>query len=103
MGLATAAINCLRLPLDEAGNLLVGTPIARAVTYIFGAVGSTIILAQIGPKLLSVDLVARARLMSDNLVWESLAIVTRNDMRSDCAPIPCRGAGLDRPADQRTV
>lgn len=61
MGLATDAINRLGLPPDEARKLLVGMPIACAATYIFGTVGSAIILARIGPKLLSIDLVAACR------------------------------------------
>ncbi|MGO4813830.1 aspartate-alanine antiporter [Cupriavidus sp. 2MCAB6] len=61
MGLATDAINRLGLPPDEARKLLEGMPIAYAVTYIFGTVGSAIILAQIGPKLLGIDLVAACR------------------------------------------
>ena len=36
-------------------------PIAYAVTYIFGTVGSAILLAQIGPKLLGIDLVAACK------------------------------------------
>lgn len=61
MGLATDAINRLGLPPDEAKALLDGMPIAYAVTYIFGTVGSAIILAQIGPKLLGIDLQAACR------------------------------------------
>ena len=36
-------------------------PIAYAVTYIFGTVGSAILLAQIGPKLLGIDLVSACK------------------------------------------
>ncbi|MGO4330583.1 aspartate-alanine antiporter [Cupriavidus sp. 2TAF22] len=61
MGLATDAINRLGLPPDEAKQLLDSMPIAYAVTYIFGTVGSAIILAQIGPKLLGIDLVAACK------------------------------------------
>ncbi|MGT2428834.1 aspartate-alanine antiporter [Cupriavidus basilensis] len=61
MGLATDAINRLGLPPDEAKQMLDGMPIAYAVTYIFGTVGSAIILAQIGPKLLGIDLVAACK------------------------------------------
>jgi putative transport protein len=61
MGLATDAINRLGLPPDEARNLLESMPIAYAVTYIFGTVGSALILAQLGPKLLGIDLVAACR------------------------------------------
>lgn len=58
MGLATDAINRLGLPPDDAKSLLNAMPIAYAVTYIFGTVGSAVLLAQIGPKLLKIDLAA---------------------------------------------
>ena len=60
MGLATDAINRLGLPPDEAKKLLDAMPVAYAVTYIFGTVGSAIVLALIGPALLGIDLEARA-------------------------------------------
>jgi putative transport protein len=56
MGLATDAINRLGLPADEAKKLLDGMPVAYAVTYIFGTVGSAIVLALVGPALLGIDL-----------------------------------------------
>ncbi len=49
MGLATDAINRLGLPPDETKRLLDAMPVAYAVTYIFGTVGSAIVLALIGP------------------------------------------------------
>lgn len=61
MGLATDAINRLGRSPEETQALLDGMPIAYAVTYIFGTVGSAIILAQIGPKLLGIDLVAACK------------------------------------------
>ncbi len=61
MGLATDAINRLEMPPDQAKDLLNAMPIAYAVTYIFGTVGSAILLAQIGPKLLGIDLVAACK------------------------------------------
>ncbi|MGO4573354.1 aspartate-alanine antiporter [Microvirga sp. 2TAF3] len=57
MGLATDAINRLGLPPDQTKALLDAMPIAYAVTYIFGTVGSALILALLGPKLLGIDLV----------------------------------------------
>ena len=51
MGLATDAINRLGLPPDQTKAMLDAMPIAYAVTYIFGTVGSAILLAQIGPKI----------------------------------------------------
>src|SRR5436190_5698379 len=56
MGLATDAINRLGLPADEAKKLLDAMPVAYAVTYIFGTVGSAIVLALLGPALLRIDL-----------------------------------------------
>jgi putative transport protein len=56
MGLATDAINRLGLSPDETKKLLDGMPVAYAVTYIFGTVGSAIILALFGPALLGIDL-----------------------------------------------
>lgn len=61
MGLATDAINRLGLPPDDARKLLDAMPIAYAVSYIFGTVGSAIILSQIGPRLLGIDLVAACK------------------------------------------
>ncbi len=56
MGLATDAINRLGLSPEESKKLLDAMPVAYAVTYIFGTVGSAIILALIGPALLGIDL-----------------------------------------------
>lgn len=57
MGLATDAINRLGLSPEQTKELLDAMPIAYAVTYIFGTVGSAVVLAQLGPKLLGIDLV----------------------------------------------
>jgi putative transport protein len=57
MGLATDAINRTGLPPDQATSLLDGMPVAYAVTYIFGTVGSAIVLALLGPPLLRLNLV----------------------------------------------
>lgn len=57
MGLATDAINRLGLSGSQTKALLDSMPTAYAVTYIFGTVGSAIILAQLGPTLLRIDLV----------------------------------------------
>src|SRR5262245_44456338 len=61
MGLATDAINRLGLTPEQSKALLDAMPIAYAVTYIFGTVGSAIILALIGPPLLRVDLPAACK------------------------------------------
>jgi putative transport protein len=57
MGLSTDAINRVGMAADEAKRLLDSMPIAYAVTYIFGTVGSAIVIALIGPGLLRIDLV----------------------------------------------
>ncbi|MDQ6436383.1 aspartate-alanine antiporter [Mesorhizobium sp. LHD-90] len=61
MGLATDAINRLELPPEEAKRLLDAMPVAYAVTYIFGTVGSAIVLALIGPALLGINLEAECK------------------------------------------
>jgi putative transport protein len=61
MGLATDAINRVGLPADEAKKLLDAMPVAYAVTYIFGTLGSAIVLALIGPALLGIDLEAACK------------------------------------------
>ena len=61
MGLATDAINRLGLPPEETKKLLDAMPVAYAVTYIFGTVGSAIVLALLGPALLGIDLEAACK------------------------------------------
>jgi putative transport protein len=61
MGLSTDAINRLGLGADQAKALLDSMPIAYAVTYMFGTVGSAIVIAVVGPKLLGIDLVAACK------------------------------------------
>jgi putative transport protein len=57
MGLSTDAVNRLGMAADQAKALLDGMPVAYAVTYMFGTVGSAIVIALIGPALLGIDLV----------------------------------------------
>jgi putative transport protein len=57
MGLSTDAINRLGLAADQAKAMIDSMPIAYAVTYIFGTVGSAIVIALLGPALLRIDLV----------------------------------------------
>jgi putative transport protein len=57
MGVASDQIARLNLPEDQTKTFLNQIPIGYAVTYIFGTIGSAIILAQLGPKLIGVDLV----------------------------------------------
>jgi putative transport protein len=61
MGLSTDAINRLGLAGDEAKKLLDSMPVAYAVTYMFGTVGSAIVIALICPALLRIDLVAACK------------------------------------------
>lgn len=61
LGLSTDAINRLGLAADQAKQLLDSMPIAYAVTYIFGTVGSAIVIALFGPALLRFDLAAACK------------------------------------------
>jgi putative transport protein len=58
IGVASDQITRLGLPAEQAQAYLDAIPIGYAVTYIFGTIGSAIVLAQIGPKLIGVDLPA---------------------------------------------
>jgi putative transport protein len=61
MGLSTDAINRLGLPPDQAKALIDSMPVAYAVTYMFGTMGSAVVIAVLGPKLLGIDLVAACK------------------------------------------
>src|SRR4051812_48068494 len=61
MGLATDAINRSGLGPEEAKTVLNGIPVAYAVTYMFGTIGSAIVLAIVGPKLLGINLEAACK------------------------------------------
>ena len=61
IGLATDAINGLEATSAEKKLLIDHIPVAYAVTYIWGTVGTGWILATLGPKLLGVDLEAECR------------------------------------------
>ncbi|MBP6535057.1 MAG: hypothetical protein KA218_08390, partial [Arenimonas sp.] len=54
IGLATTAIN--NSGVENAEALLNQIPVAYAISYMFGTVGTGIILSVLGPKLLNVDL-----------------------------------------------
>jgi len=58
IGVASDQISRLGLPAGQAQAYLDAIPIGYAVTYIFGTIGSAIVLAQLGPKLIGVDLAA---------------------------------------------
>ena len=61
MGLSTDAINRLGLAADETKAMLDSMPIAYAVSYMFGTMGSAIVIAVLGPKLLGINLVAACK------------------------------------------
>jgi putative transport protein len=61
MGLSTDAINRLGLAADETRRLLDSMPVAYAVTYMFGTVGSAIVIALLGPALLRINLPAACK------------------------------------------
>jgi len=61
MGLSTDAIGRLGLAADETKRLLDSMPVAYAVTYMFGTMGSAIVIALIGPKLLRINLPAACK------------------------------------------
>lgn len=58
MGLATDAINRIGLDAGKTEALLSGMPVAYAVTYIFGTVGAALVLSQLLPKIMGIDLQA---------------------------------------------
>src|SRR6201981_2340409 len=58
MGLSTDAINRLGLAADETKRLLDSMPVAYAVTYMFGTMGSALVIALLGPVLLRINLPA---------------------------------------------
>src|SRR4029079_7972239 len=61
MGLSTDAINRAGLAADQAKALIDSMPIAYAVTYMFGTMGSAIVIAVLGPKLLGINLEAACK------------------------------------------
>jgi len=61
MGLSTDAINRLGLAADQAKALIDSMPVAYAVSYMFGTMGSAIVIAIIGPKLLGINLEAACK------------------------------------------
>jgi len=58
IGVATDQIDRLGYTAAQAKAYADAVPIGYAVTYIFGTIGSAIVLAQLGPKLIGVDLAA---------------------------------------------
>lgn len=58
IGLATDTINRLAIADADKREMLNQIPVAYAVTYIFGTVGTGLIISKLGPKLLRVDIAA---------------------------------------------
>jgi putative transport protein len=56
IGVATDQIQRSGLTAEQATAWIDAIPVGYAVTYIFGTIGSAILLAQLGPKLIGVDL-----------------------------------------------
>jgi putative transport protein len=61
MGLSTDAINRVGMASDQAKVMLDSMPIAYAVTYMFGTVGSALVIALLGPLLLRINLPAACK------------------------------------------
>jgi len=57
IGVATDQINKSGLSAEVAKSMLGSIPVGYAVTYIYGTVGSALLLSKLGPKILGVDLV----------------------------------------------
>lgn len=57
MGLSTDAINQQGLDPAQAKSMIDSMPVAYAVTYMFGTLGSAIVIAVLGPILFRIDLV----------------------------------------------
>jgi putative transport protein len=61
LGLSTSAIQGLGLSADAARAMVGSLSTAFAMTYIFGTIGPILILSQLGPRLLGIDLPAACR------------------------------------------
>jgi putative transport protein len=61
MGLSTDAINRTGMAPEQAKALIDSMPIAYAVTYMFGTMGSAVVIAVAGPKLLGINLEAACK------------------------------------------
>jgi len=67
IGVGTDQINRLGHDAATTKMILDRIPVGYAVTYIFGTVGSAIVLAQLGPKLLRIDLPAACKEYEEQL------------------------------------
>ena len=93
IGLATDAINGLEATSAEKKLLIDHIPVAYAVTYIWGTVGTGWILATLGPKLLGVDLEAECRRYERELgAVQDANSRSRRGVGSRCVPTGSRRA-----------
>jgi putative transport protein len=98
IGLATDAINGLDASAADKQAMLNHIPVAYAVTYIWGTVGTGWILATLGPKLLRIDLAAECRRYEQELGAVSGGEVTQSawrrvEMRAYRVPEDAPGVG----------
>ncbi len=95
MGLSTDAINRLGLAADQTKALIDSMPIAYAVTYMFGTMGSAVVIAVIGPKLLGINLVAACKDYEQKFGVAARKSVgpARRGGAGKCGPIRVRLAG----------
>jgi putative transport protein len=61
IGLASDAISGLGRSAEDTQALLNKIPVAYAITYLWGTIGTGLILARLGPKLLRVDIAAECQ------------------------------------------
>lgn len=73
IGLATDAINRLDMTPEQIKQQLDLIPVAYAVTYLFGTVGTGWLLAFLGPKLLGVDLAKECKRYEEEMSAGSAA------------------------------
>lgn len=67
IGVATDQINTMDYTDAQKQEFATQIPIAYAVTYIFGTIGAAVLLAQVGPKLIGVDLAAACKEYEEQL------------------------------------
>jgi putative transport protein len=67
IGVATGRLEQLGLTAEQLAAINASIPVAYAVTYIFGTVGSAILLAQVGPWLLRIDLPTACKMYEQKL------------------------------------
>ncbi|MCX5581163.1 aspartate-alanine antiporter [Kaistia terrae] len=76
LGLSTSAIGRLGLSAEETRSMVGAISTAFAMTYIFGTVGPILIISQIGPRLLRIDLPAVCRAYETRMGGTSRSVGT---------------------------